>query len=162
MLITEVTKPDPTLSLLLEAHRGPWSRAMTAEEILGEAGQLTRSGEVLFRRAPLYQRTKALRVDPYDKIRRKFQEFMHTKRANPIAMFGSKDQPFVGSGRYGQAIPGLRHAHITHDLSIVYRIAGREIYLYGFFTHDDLGTGTPPNLKRQEAMAAQLSNQPFG
>lgn len=147
--------------LIEAADRGVWSTAQSLAQFLGESQTLAAPGETLFRRSGLYRKTKAMRVDPYDKVRRKFQEFMHAKRNDPRAPFGSSDKPFVGQGKFSQQIPGLRHAHITHDVSVVYRAVGNQIYLYGFFTHDDLGTGTPPNLKRQGALAQTLANQGF-
>jgi hypothetical protein len=87
--------------------------------------------------------------------------FMEVKRKNPNTPFGSSDKPFVPNGKYGTAVPGLRHAHITHDLSIVYKVDGTDIYLYGFYTHADLGTGNPANLRKQDSMADRFRNATF-
>jgi len=142
-----------------------WDQPCTLLEMLAQEAGLSRAphtaGETQFLRSDLYRRTKAARVDPYPAIRNKFHQFMQTKRANPNQPFGGSDKPFTGQGRYQTAVPGLRHAHITHDLSVVYLVQGRRVYLFGFFTHDDLGTGSPPNLRRQQALAAQISNQQF-
>jgi hypothetical protein len=87
--------------------------------------------------------------------------FMEIKRKNPNTPFGASDKPFVPNGKYGTAVPGLRHAHITHDLSIVYKVEGNNIYLYGFYTHDDLGTGNPANKRKQDSMADRFRNATF-
>ena len=82
---------------------------------------------------------------------------MELKRANPNQAFGSSDKPFISSGFFSAAVPGIRHAHLTFDLSIVYKVEGNIITLYGFFTHDELGTGQPPNLRRQKGVSQQLA-----
>lgn len=87
--------------------------------------------------------------------------FIEVKRKNPNAPYGSSDKAFAANGNYGSAIPGLRHAHITHDLSIVYRVDGKNIYLYGFYTHDELGTGNPANMRKQASMADRFKNATF-
>lgn len=120
-----------------------------------------RADEKPFMRGDLYDATYAVRVQPYPAIRKKFRDFMELKRNNPTAPFGSSDKSFSSDGTFSAVIPGLRHAHITFDLSIVYKIVGNQIYLYGFFTHDDLGTGQPRNINRQKNAAQRLSNQDF-
>lgn len=86
---------------------------------------------------------------------------METKRTDPNQPFGSSDTPFRSSGHFGTQVPGLKHAHITHDLSIVYKTQGNQVFLYGFFTHNDLGTGSPANMRKQSSAATQFKNQPF-
>jgi|688.fasta_scaffold301902_3 hypothetical protein len=117
-----------------------------------------------FRAADMFQRTKLQKIFPNDIARKKFAGpggFMDVKRSDPNAQFGSSDKSFERDGKFGMAAPGIRHAHITFDLSIVYRVEGRNIYLYGFFTHDELGTGTPPNRAKQTSMASQFKNATF-
>lgn len=114
-----------------------------------------------FMRGDLYNATYTVKVQPYPAIRKKFRDFMELKRANPMAPFGSSDKSFSSDGIFNSVIPGLRHAHITFDLSIVYKLIGNQIYLYGFFTHDDLGTGQPRNINRQKNAAKRLSQQNF-
>jgi hypothetical protein len=85
---------------------------------------------------------------------------MEIKRNQPDQPFGGSDKFFKPGLMFFSAIPGIRHAHITHDLSIVYRVGkANEIWLYGIFSHDDLGTGTPANLKKQQVMSTKLANQ---
>lgn len=116
--------------------------------------------ETKFRRCPLYKETYLTRIKPYPKLREKLRQFMEIKRQQPDQPFGGSDKFFKPGFMYFSAIPGIRHAHITHDLSVVYRIGkANEIWLYGIFTHDDLGIGTPANLKRQQAMSTKLTNQ---
>ena len=117
---------------------------------------------VVFRRAGLYKETYLDKVLANPKIKAKFRDFMDTKRQNPNQPFGASDKPFVAAGHFARALPGARHAHITHDLSIVYKVVGNQVFLYGFFTHDELGTGQPANMNRQKNTATRLSNQSFG
>lgn len=87
-------------------------------------------------------------------IRAKDKEFRDAKLADPQAPFGSSDKPFSKSGNYS----GFSHAHLNHDLSIVYKIDGNKMYLYGIFSHDDLGTGTPANINKQKSMGSSFVN----
>ena len=81
---------------------------------------------------------------------------METKRNNIKTIFGSSDKPFKSKGSFGILVPGIRHAHITYDISIVYLVQNNTIILYGFFTHDELGTGTPPKINIQKSMAIKF------
>lgn len=81
---------------------------------------------------------------------------MELKRTNPAERYGSSDKPFASKGVYNRVIPDLKHAHIDHDLSIVYAVRGGQIYLYGFYTHDELGTGQPLNPNRQKSMVSRF------
>jgi hypothetical protein len=112
----------------------------------------------------LFNATKLTRVWTNPTVRNKFSGpngFMDTKRSNPNQPFGASDKSFTGGGKFQNAVPGLKHAHLTHDLSVVYRVEGSNIYLYGFFTHDDLGTGNPGNRRKQDAMADRFANANF-
>lgn len=114
-----------------------------------------------FMRGADYNRTYLERVKPYAPVRAKFREFMEIKRNNPNSQFGSSDKPFRSSGKFINQVPGLRHAHITFDLSIVYKVVNGVVYLYGFYTHDELGTGQPANINKQDSMAGRFSRMAF-
>lgn len=89
------------------------------------------------------------------------KEFLTVKRQNPLQPYGKSDKPFKSGANFSNEVPGLAHAHITHDLSIVYRIESGQLYLYGFYTHDQLGTGTPANKNKQQSMAVRFANTKF-
>lgn len=96
------------------------------------------------------------------KIVDRFEEFLKTKKQNPLQPFGSNDKPFIKEGPLGRAIPNetLLHAHLTRDVSVVYSLSGKDpriLKLYGIFTHSDLGTGTPGNVRKQQSMADRLA-----
>lgn len=114
---------------------------------------------VTFRRCNLYKETYLYRVKPNPVIKEKLRQFMEVKRANPQQPFGKSDKPFMNAGFFTAAVPGLRHAHLTPDLSVVYKIDGEVVTLYGMFTHDDLGTGQPSNKNKQKSVAQRLSNE---
>lgn len=116
---------------------------------------------VVFRRSELYKQTYLDKVLANPTLKNKFRDFMEVKRNNPNASFGSSDKPFVSVGHFAKAVPGIRHAHITHDLSVVYKVIGNEVFLFGFFTHDELGTGQPANINKQKSSARRLANQDF-
>lgn len=119
---------------------------------------------VVFRRSPEYKETYMTKVKPYESVKNKFREFMEIKRNDPNQPFGKSDKHFLGDGYFSSQVPGLKHAHITADLSIVYKISGKnptEVYLYGFYTHDELGTGQPPNIRRQSSVAKSFRSYTF-
>lgn len=119
---------------------------------------------VVFKRSPEYKDTYLRRIKNQPSLKAKFRDFMELKRNNPLQPFGASDKPFLGGGFFSNAVPGLKHAHINQDISIVYKIVGKnptEIYLYGFYTHDDLGTGQPANKAKQQSMSTSFSNRKF-
>lgn len=93
-----------------------------------------------------------------------FDEFRKIKEHNPNQQFGSSDTLFIAQGPLAKAVPKLRHAHVTRDLSLCYTVSGKDpttIKLYGIFKHDELGTGTPANIARQKSAGTSMSNQSF-
>lgn len=93
-------------------------------------------------------------------LKQKLVDFINTKSNNPIEKFGASDYPFSNTGSYS----GLQHAHLTQDLSLVYSIAGSnpvDIFLYGIYSHAELGTSRPPNIKVQKSMGTKIKNMFF-
>ncbi len=87
--------------------------------------------------------------------------FLTLKRQNPMQPYGSSDKPFRSDGFFANEVPGIAHAHITHDLSVVYKMSGGVLHLFGIYSHDQLGTGQPQNVNKQKSMAAKFSNMKF-
>lgn len=90
----------------------------------------------------------------------KFEEFLDSKKNNPTQPFG-KDTPFISAGPIGRTGLKLKHAHLSQDISVVYRIHGKDphtIDLYGVYRHKELGTGNTPNIKIQQNLAKKFSN----
>lgn len=88
---------------------------------------------------------------------KKLIEFLKFKPNNPQEKFGSSDYAFGNKGNLG----GYFHAHLTFDNSVVYKIENNILYLYGVFSHDELGTGQPANINKQKSMKQKLDNQEF-
>lgn len=91
----------------------------------------------------------------------KLAEFMSIKQSDPLALFGGNDKQFASGGIYNRKLPKARKAHLTKDLSIVYELSGQNptvIKLIGILSHSQLGTGQPPNKKKQNQMAKILSD----
>jgi hypothetical protein len=91
-----------------------------------------------------------------------FEDFTKTKSANAMVPFGSKDRPFIGTGPFGGIKPRVIHAGMTRDISLLYSVSGQNphvINLYGFFTHEESGTGTPAKTSTQRALAQRISSQ---
>ena len=117
-----------------------------------------------FQTSPLFDQTVRSRSENTPGLRNKLAQFVRVKSADPTASFGSSDKPFRSGGFFTNAVPKIKHAHLTPDLSVVYVLVGGAepvMRLYGVFSHDDLGTGTPANINRQRSMAAQLAGQQF-
>jgi len=103
-------------------------------------------------------------VNDYDSVvAEKFKDFVATKMNN-LALYGSRDSAMNSKAPLGNTIDGLRHAHLTQDVSVFYRIHGRDpryLDIYGLFRHQDSGTGNTPNIKRQKKLAQKFSNAKF-
>ena len=117
--------------------------------------------QLQFRHCPMFFET----AKSFPQLKDKFLQFLQMKEQNPIAPFGASDRPFIGAGNFASAIPGLKHAHLNKDVSIVYLVHGKnptQIDLYGFYSHADLGTGQPANMNKQKSMSKKFINQNFG
>ena len=114
---------------------------------------------VTFRRCELYKATYLSRIKPNPVLKEKLRQFMEVKRTDPQQPFGKSDKPFLSAGFFTAAIPGIKHAHLNLDVSVVYKVDGSVVTLYGMFTHDDLGTGQPANKNRQRSVAQRLANE---
>ena len=93
------------------------------------------------------------------KVKEKIVDFIRTKAADPLVLYGSKDRAFTRDGNFS----GFIHAGLTFDVSIIYKIGTvngqKTLDLYGVFSHDELGTGQPINPNRQKSNSARLNNQ---
>jgi hypothetical protein len=115
---------------------------------------------VKFRTCQLFDTT----LSAHSKVVDKLKAFMTLKSQNPLAPFGGSDKPFVAAGPISSIIPGLKHAHLNSDISVVYRLHGNDpkiLDLFAVCSHSELGTGQPGNVKKQKHMATKLSNQQF-
>jgi hypothetical protein len=156
------------LMLIIESHaNNRWSAPQNYEGILAEAfdrpSVAVDTNQVVFRRAdPLYFETKAKLIDRNESLRNGLHKFMHQKRSNPLAHINPSDRMFSPQGFFSKLVPGLRHVHMPGgDISLVYRVEGNVVYLYGFFSHKDLGTAMPANIRTQQNMAVRLKNSTF-
>lgn len=96
----------------------------------------------------------------------KLMDFLVKKMDNPQAMFSKNDTPF--KNRTG--LEGFNHAHMVNALNLVYTLVdGKDkdnkpikiIKLYGVYSHEELGTGNPPNANRQKSMGERFNNMIF-
>ncbi len=107
-----------------------------------------------FKKSKLFNKT----FEKQDKLTKsKFADFAKFKGENPLQQFGKSDYAFRNNGHFA----GLWHAKLTFDKSIVYKHEAGTIYLYGIFSHDDLGTGQPANISKQRSMGEKLRGQVF-
>ena len=119
---------------------------------------------VQFLMCPLFRRTYDEKVKSVPGLASKFADFVGSKTGNPIQPFGKNDTRLVADAPLGRAVPGIRHAHLTQDLSVFYTVSGRDptlFNLYGIFSHKDSGTGNNQNVKIQKSLGQQLANQQF-
>lgn len=92
-------------------------------------------------------------------------KFKEQKAKNPLENYGSKDTDMNKKAPIGQAVPGILHSGLTQDVSVFYTIHGggdkRHINLYGIYSHEEAGIGTPQNIKKQKSLAKRFKNQSF-
>ena len=106
-----------------------------------------------------------------DTLKKELIKFINFKNQYPfngslpgkIPGFGDSDKKFRSGGKFDQQLPNLSHAHLTHNLSLVYFLdrETQTLRLYGIYSHDDLGTGNPPNTNRQIQMGQRFANMKF-
>lgn len=87
--------------------------------------------------------------------------FIETKKENPNASFGKSDTPFISAGPLGILVPKLRHAHLSQDISVLYKIEGSKptvLKIYGLWSHQESGTGNAANIKTQKQLAMKIKN----
>jgi len=119
---------------------------------------------VRFTMSPLFKETYARHARGAPGLAAKFDAFISAKTQAPIQQFGKNDTLLISTGPLGRSVPGLRHAHLSQDLSVFYTIEGRNptlIKLYGIFSHKESGTSNNANIKVQKNLGQQLSNQVF-
>ena len=114
---------------------------------------------VKVRVSDLYKETAA----KYPQLAEKVADFIRTKDQNPTAPYGGSDTHFIGDGPIGRLGLKIKHAHLSQDVSIIYRLHGNPatLDLYGLFSHKESGTGNAANIKIQKSLAKKLANQEF-
>ena len=138
-------------SLILQAHQSCWTESLTEAPV---------STSIKFLACDLFNRTFTEKTKNYPGLADKFREFTQSKTDHPGLPFGGSDTPFISAGPLARAIPKLKHAHLTRDLSVFYTIEGKNptlVQLYGIFSHQESGTGTPGNINKQKSLAKQLT-----
>ena len=88
-------------------------------------------------------------------------KFIAFKSANPGEPFGAKDYPMAKKAPMGRAVDGLRHAGLTSDVSVFYRIVDGDLHLFGVFSHKQAGIGNTANMKLQKQLARTMKKQTF-
>lgn len=108
--------------------------------------------------------------DQKERLKKQLSDFIKWKNKIPFngsapgfQGFGDSDKRFNTKGNLTKGGENLSHAHLTHNLSIVYSVnqPNNTLTLYGIYSHDDLGTGNPPNMQRQQQMATRWANMKF-
>ena len=120
--------------------------------------------KVVVSECPLFQETAAKYAKPGTNVLARYADFIKTKLENPIAPFGASDKKNPDGTPMAQEVPGIRHAHLTHDISVFYTISGSNpsvLRVYALLTHDEAGTGRPTNNRIQKSMGKRMANQPF-
>jgi hypothetical protein len=119
---------------------------------------------VKFQVCDLYVNTAHELMMAVPNLGQRIEEFKRAKLENPAQPYGKSDTPFIKEGPLARAVPKLRHAHLTQDVSIFYTISGADpvvIKLYGVFSHKSSGTGNAANIKIQQKLGKKLANQDF-
>lgn len=126
------------------------------------AAPSNKENSVEFTYGPMWEESLVSVIKDTPNVIQKIKEFKAVKEQNPLAQFGSSDKSFASTGVYKQYLPKAMKAHLTQDISMIYELSGRnptKIKLYGVFTHADLGTGQPANIKIQKNMAKRLARE---
>lgn len=158
---------------IIESHYGEWEdvsfEQLMAELELDEAFEYTpyqknvksakEPGFRRFRRSADYNRTYEEKILPHEGLRKKLRTFMQEKRADPNKRVTKDQEAFTAGAPIANAVPGLLKDKITYDLSLVFRVSGDVIYLYGFYTHDELGTDG--SIPQQRKMAERFKAMQF-
>ena len=117
---------------------------------------------VVVSETPLFRETAAKYAKPGTNVLSRYADFIRTKLENPTAQFGASDKKNPDSTPMAQEVPGIRHAHLTHDISVFYTLSGANpavLRVYALLTHDEAGTGQPTNTKVQKSMGKRMANQ---
>lgn len=85
------------------------------------------------------------------------KKFVEFKVEHPSERYGGSDYAFSGGG----PLQGYWHCHLNRDKSLIYKIEQGLLKLFGIFTHQDLGTGTPSSQPKQKSAAQKFDNQEF-
>ncbi len=116
---------------------------------------------VIVETCPLFDETFTRHIVDNDQLRRKLDEFIAFKKSNPLARFGSSDKGDTGV-IFDKEVPGIKHAHLTFDLSIWYTLSGsnpKVIRLYAIMSHDESGTGQPVKVPVMKNVARKMAGQ---
>jgi hypothetical protein len=159
---------EDLVNIVKSDRENAWSNLSAAEflvhfGLLENKQNLTRSN-VRFEYSPLSQKTIVNVTKNNPHIIKKLNNFIEFKSLNPIAPYGASDKLFRSNGFFSSTIPKIKHAHLTHDISVVYVVSGfnpTSIKIYGLFSHDDMGIGQPQNINKQKSLAKQFVNQTF-
>jgi hypothetical protein len=155
---------EDLVNVIMIEQDGAWCEPQTYEEFMMEMGLPAQPSlpsaqpPVVFIRSTEYKKQYLEKIRPYPAKRSSVIRFMDIKRKDPTMPVGN-DKPFKPGFFFASAVPGISHAHLAGgDYSLIYRVEGRKVYLYGFYTHDELGTGQPANKRKQESMAAGFAH----
>lgn len=116
---------------------------------------------VVVETCPLFDQTFSRHIVDNDQLRRKLDEFIAFKKANPLARFGGSDKGDTGV-IFDKEVPGIKHAHLTFDISIWYTLTGsnpKSLKLYALMSHDESGTGQPVKVPLMKGVAKRLAGQ---
>ena len=113
---------------------------------------------------PLFQETAGRYVRSNPKVLEKYVEFLKSKKENPTEPFGASDKRNTPNTPMSLEIPGIKHAHLTHNISVFSTLSGANpsvLRVYAILSHDEAGMGQPVNFKVQKSMAKRMANQNF-
>lgn len=138
-----------------------WSELLTVSQVTGldNGNEISESGDKLkVRKTDLFDETLAKYGDQADKL----NDFLLAKTRSPIEPYGKSDTAFISAGPIGRTGLKLRHAHLSQNISVVYKIHGSNPHildLYALMTHKDLGTSNTSNIKQQKKVSKKFLNQ---
>jgi len=111
----------------------------------------------------LFNQTFAQHQKQLPTLGKKVEDFLRFKTDNPTQPYGSSDYSMNSNAPIGRAVPKIRHAHLTKDLSVFYAVSGipTTLYLFAILGHKEAGTGDAPNIKTQKNVGKAFKSQDF-
>lgn len=100
-------------------------------------------------------------------VKADYEKFLEFKQANPTALYPGGDKDFKAGAKFANAVPGIREAKLTSDMHVVYvtrpdrddnNLPIVNIYIFGIYSHGDLGIGNNKQPRVNDQMSTRFRN----
>jgi hypothetical protein len=96
-----------------------------------------------------------------------YRKFVEFKTANPTSEFPGGDKRMIASAPFGRAVPGIAEADLNDDMHVIYvtrptkdekNMPVVKVFVFGIFSHKDLGIGNNRQPRINDQMADRFKN----